>query len=610
MSDENARKVKEQEDKKKAENELKGLNVIKLKSLPSSTKEAEKKKGNNKIQFDQNQKPAEPYKTGSNVKATIVGQEKFKMGGKKNSSKETPGNERAKTSRPTSGNSIMTEDFSNDIFEFPAESEITVGDMAVFLRYVIATQKSRKDIDTFTSKVKQINIADKEEIIKDYIFLTNLEPGHAIDKNLEYYAGLNSYIAQIPIKPAKIDDFITEFDMLVNHWSLETLINQEDGRPFAYEVDHKFFDNIIEQALDSTLLPYDGITTSNGDPIETAQETKILGGYPGNTNLDNLITSLAAISGVSAKTVSKGRFPKLKAADWLDVEISPKLDESQQTYVYHISLLKEEDMELQLEYDLLLSSDHEYVVSRLKDSAKKVWEAAAATPNCHPLSTKITIIPQAHEYKPPAENSDSRHVKAFDFGMKIPDGRHVIDNSQILDSKKQAYGSIIQSNIDNKRLEQEILSADPSRTFDSSNFIVPTIASVFAEHEVLAFLELRHIKIREARIILLRQFNFFRSVERKLSIDLQRFRLGEGKFRKDMFQSVVEMWRKLEYFDLQNLKGQDSAKAAVETSNDDIRSIVNNRIQITDKKGVMLIYDIAIKDMELFEIESIKILTW
>jgi hypothetical protein len=145
-----------------------------------------------------------------------------------------------------------------------------------------------------------------------------VEPGQDLGNNLEYYMGLNSFTSQLPIKPAKIEDFITEFDMFVNHWKLETMINQEDGRPFAYEVDHKFFDNLIEQALDSTLLPYDTVSTTSGDNgPDIANETRVLGGFPGNTGLDSLITSLASITGVSAKTVPKGKFPKLRIADWL-----------------------------------------------------------------------------------------------------------------------------------------------------------------------------------------------------------------------------------------------------------------------------------------------------
>jgi hypothetical protein len=233
-----------------------------------------------------------------------------------------------------------------------------------------------------------------------------------------------------------------------------------------------------------------------------------------------------------------------------DVVIVQDMDESQQAYLYQISQLKDEDMELQLEHDLLLCSDHDYVVSRLKESSKKLWESAALIPNCHPVNTKITIIPQAHEYKPPAETTDPRHTKAFDFGMKIPDGRSIVDNTQILDSKKHAYGIIIKLNQDNKRLEQDMLNADPNRIFDSNKCIytdinldiVPTIASVFAEHEVLAWMQLRHIKIRESRIKLVRQFNFFRSIERRLSLDMERVSLSEGTHRKRTFQTVVDMY--------------------------------------------------------------------
>lgn len=420
----------------------------------------------------------------------------------------------------------------------------------------------------------------------------------------------------MPIKPAKVEDFITEFDVYVNHWKLETMINQEDGRPFGYEVDHKFFDNLIEQSLDSTLLPYDTITSSNADgSSDLSSETKILGGFPGSSGLDSLISSLASITGLSGKTVPKGKFPKLRNSDWIDlITIVPDLGEAHASYTTQVAHLKDEDMELNLEHDLLLSTDHEYVASKLKESAKKYWELAAAVPHCRPINTKVTLIPQAHDYKPPIENGEPRHANCFDYGMKIPTGKsNEIDNSQILDPKKHSYAQILKENIDCKKLEQEISNADPTRVFDASNYITPTVASVFAEHEILAWLQLRHIKIREARIKLVRQFNFFRSVEKRLTFDMQRAKIDliEPDNIKD---SVVDMWRRMEFFDVTSaagLKGQNpqDSKFKIETSNEDIRSIVNDRIQLTDKKGHHFLYDVAISDMEKFETEAKKILT-
>ena len=175
-------------------------------------------------------------------------------------------------------------------------------------------------------------------------------------------------------------------------------------------------------------------------------------------------------------------------------------------------------MELSIDLDLLTSSDDEFVTSRMKDSSSKYWQRAASVAQCRPVNSKVELIPQSYHFKSHMENE--RRVNFFDFGMKLPALVAEEEFSHILDLKKQEYGAILKSNSDNQKLEQELLIADPSRKFDQAVYIVPTVASVFGDHEVLAYFQLRNIKIRDLRNILIRQFNFFRSIERRLTLDV------------------------------------------------------------------------------------------
>lgn len=90
-----------------------------------------------------------------------------------------------------------------------------------------------------------------------------------------------------------------EYDNLVNFWKIETLIGNEDGRPFAYEVDRKFMDAIYEQASELTMVPYDSIITE----INAGEG---IGGFSGNLGLDTSISTLATISGIAARQLAKG----------------------------------------------------------------------------------------------------------------------------------------------------------------------------------------------------------------------------------------------------------------------------------------------------------------
>lgn len=252
-------------------------------------------------------------------------------------------------------------------------------------------------------------------------------------------------------------------------------------------------------------------------------------------------------------------------------------------------------MELKLEYDILLLSDHEQILGHLKDSAKRMWIKAASVPFCRPINTKISIIPQAREQKNDNDNFEIRYPKLFDFSFKIPNGNYEDKTDHILAEKKLAYGEILKLNEDARKLELEIANVDPSKIFDPANYIVPTIASVFAEHEVLGFQQLRFIKIREFRIKLLRQLNWFRSIEKRIIMDLPNVEHKAGSKNESSYTSALaEMYMgfnfrfvKQEFFEIGG-KNQDKFKS--ESLSEDLRTIINEKIYITDKKGVNIVY--------------------
>jgi hypothetical protein len=103
----------------------------------------------------------------------------------------------------------------------------------------------------------------------------------------------------------RIDDFMTEFDILVNYWKIETPIGQEDGRPFAYEVDRKFIDTFYDQCFELTLIPYDGAGSNNEPVMDGAPVGNGIGGFNGTLGLETSIASFIAITGITSKTVPK-----------------------------------------------------------------------------------------------------------------------------------------------------------------------------------------------------------------------------------------------------------------------------------------------------------------
>ncbi|XJO74599.1 hypothetical protein BDV3_005400 [Batrachochytrium dendrobatidis] len=492
-----------------------------------------------------------------------------------------------------------------------------VSDMVIYLRWMIGTERNHCDFNLFSLKSKMILHSDREQLLSEYHTLNSLKPGDDLPDVLNQLGDLNGFMNQFPLKNPKVEDFLTEYDLLVAHWKTDTQIDHEDGRPFAYEVDHKFFTNFCEQTMEVVLAPYDTLTTSN-DYTETGEKSA-LNQYPGNSGLDSFMSSLAGVSGFTSKSSTKAfiRFPKLRRATWLNIIKPMPVNEFRQSEDRHkLSQLKNIDMELRLEHDMVISTDHEYVGTQLKDMAKRVWEKAAAEPNSCPLNVKISIIPQQREYKPPAESADSRCGKTFDFGMRMPINDGDVIESTILLSKKIEYGSVLKSIEDSRKIDMELLNLNPDHIVENKNTIKPTLATIFAEHEVFAYLQLRFIKIREIRVKLLRQFNFLRSVEKQLSYDI-------NCIEKQMISNtpsnsaglVAQMWRQAEFVDIGTLGDDVQDNLLKENKLDalsymcDTRSIVNGKIQISDSKGVSFIYDMAFTDLENFETQMLKVIT-
>ncbi|KAJ3322787.1 hypothetical protein HDV06_002648 [Boothiomyces sp. JEL0866] len=481
------------------------------------------------------------------------------------------------------------------------KSRYSLSDLAIYIRWLIRQNKQKTEMNIYNIKGKNVIHSDRVEFIKDYSFLSKIKPGQDLEDNIVYFENCNAFIENPPILPPRLEDFFVEYEILVNDWKIETPIGQEDGRPFAYEVDHKYMDAVYEQCMEFTMVPFDAVSSTD-DPGDIDAIGNGIGGYSGTLGLDTSVVSMATISGATNKSFSKNKLNRLRRADWLELPpIIPDLDSSQAKHQQELSNLKDIDMELKLEYDVLLLSDNDQISAHLKESAKRVWEKAAAVPNCHPINTKISIIPQSRDHK--AEDTpEIRHVKLFDFGLNIPKGDYEDINEYILNEKKVAYGMILKHNEDTRKLEIEIANADPTNVFDTTIYVNPSLASVFAEHEVLGFLQLRYVKIRQFRSKILRQLNFFRSVEKRLVVDMKNIdNIVGGQNGKDPSAAVIaEMSLKQEFFEL---------KQNEEIVAEDIRVMHDNRIYIADKKGVHFIYDAALKDLENFEDEMLKVLT-
>ncbi|KAI8608274.1 hypothetical protein BC830DRAFT_19898 [Chytriomyces sp. MP71] len=281
------------------------------------------------------------------------------------------------------------------------------------------------------------------------------------------------------------------------------------------------------------------------------------------------------------------------------------------------------------EMDLIRCNDMDTVLHRLKENARRVWEVCAKKSNSKPLIAKSSVLskPGTRAIAVPEINIDQpRLPETFDLSMMIPDGRDHLSDFQVLDGKKHMYGLILKNNEDLRIAEQDLPASERSTNL----MIDPTVATIFAEHEVNSYLLLRFCKIRELRNTLRLQLNYFRSIEKRINLDVRQSKLRhklsplEASSFKPSYQNISSTFKNnnasfdTEDYGSNKQESPDSKAPNVIFSNprlaenmatEDFRYSRNGRIDIQDHKGVSIIYDVVLSDLQILENELTKLAT-
>lgn len=399
------------------------------------------------------------------------------------------------------------------------------------------------------------------------------------------------------MKKQPIEAFIKTFNRLVKAWNISTDIGLDDGRPFTYEVDYRFNAAFGSQALEWTLPSYDSAVFSE------------YGGEEGTFVFATLKNSDIA---------SKERVLRLRKVDWLNKPvIAPSDMEWLDKQTEFLKKIKQLDFEIRFEKDLIASHDLNYVALKLKERARMIMELTsigqyvAEKRHTIGLSGKLNLTSDA-------ELDEMVKKRPFDLGMLLPLPVEDTSQSRTLEAKWEHLSEIEKNNEELKKLEEEMLKSDPnSAGLAVSKIVTPVVASVFAEHEVTSFMQLRYLKLRELRSTLLRQMNFFRSIQKRIVNDYDpnwEKATTSGDF-SDVLSSSKWWDISLANAFLQkvitddHLETPEKLASKTNITKEDYRLISNSRIYIKDSKGVSFIYDAAVDDLKNLETELAKIAT-
>ncbi|KAJ1501088.1 hypothetical protein HMI55_003585 [Coelomomyces lativittatus] len=188
------------------------------------------------------------------------------------------------------------------------------------------------------------------------------------------------------------------------------------------------------------------------------------------------------------------------------------------------------------------------------------------------------------------------------MGLCIPKG----ESGNVIFSQKRQNIKEAGVSKSNNSLSNNTASNDPTQN------LMHGISDFFAPHELLSFLQLRYLKTRELRLILLRQLNFFRSIEKRLILDA--FSLPEdwtSIIDPIFFETgspLYESKRLIRKRDLDPLHALDRHGSEVE-GHEDIRSVRGRQLYILNEEGENIIYDVSYEDLNRTELQLLRLAT-
>ncbi|KAI9183893.1 hypothetical protein H9P43_002945 [Blastocladiella emersonii ATCC 22665] len=455
---------------------------------------------------------------------------------------------------------------------------VETDDIKLLAQYRARTLRASRDFDTFVARVQNLSSTDVEEIAS----LIREERDQP-----------SPYRTSLPQKQPIADDFLADFESLATWFSLDTSIEAEDGRAFAYAVDRLFQRRYTQLKL----AP---------NPVElTPPPVQTLG--------DAMVNALDAED--EPRIVALEHIPiKVVKATWLD-DVQNHFGELRDT---DMATQKHEriDFQLRYEYDLIASDNQinakDHLQMTLKyyteetmqqvdrdllgddDGNNKPSKQIHAHPKSNPSSASLGINQSggaAHLHSARTRSSDPSQQGTL-LGMLVPKSE---GGTVQMTAKRQQLVEI-------KKMADDPLSAQVIDVLGPKS--PDNVGSIFSPHEVHAFLQLRFLKTRELRMILLRQLNFFRSVERRLVQDLQDLPWQADETLDPMSFETGAPLRDLSSFvykrnvDLaQTLENHTLNRLA----RDDTRTIHHRLVYLSNDEGQNIIYDVSYADLKTVE---------
>ncbi|XP_078503868.1 uncharacterized protein LOC144762518 [Lissotriton helveticus] len=289
-----------------------------------------------------------------------------------------------------------------------------------------------------------------------------------------------------------------------------------------------------------------------------------------------------------------------KKANWIPfVKIKPKRDPWQQKLMTKLKQCKKVDELLRIQSEAIKVANVERVLEALQDHAASVLEPVTVQ--------SVSSRPSHHLWAQIYDSSDAES-KRQDESISILQGFKGTDSTDfskrpLSSRKKKETGYSYQTTMTLLGLEEpaDDSSKDP----------------VMMRGAYLSFLLLRHLRIRELQRVCLGNLNYFRSIERTLTISISGLTLNAGHLESTIGEEpcwvnaarggfgTSEGLGSHHYMhhtpaDYQVHNAQFMELSEIE-NHDDFYTLQDGCLHSQDQRGAYIMYDVALKDLKALE---------
>jgi len=433
-----------------------------------------------------------------------------------------------------------------------------ITDFLVYIHHYIGKLYLEKPIQWYFICQKLLVKSEMFDLLKNYEIVKSEKDIKLLPDSLQF---LDKVSMEIPLKLCSYETFFKKCSSLLRHYKIDTSVSAEDGRRLAYEIDF-YFNEMFNDHLIDIQSYLDKIAQKEKENKQNENKSKE------NDDQKSFYVNMPTC---------------IRKADWIDdIQVNPEFTD--EYYSYNEWLFKEKDFdyELKLNYELIKINNLKRCILKLQDVTRSRFHEFSSQTDCDVVDKKSPL--NNSEMKPQFEIKRST---SDDFDMQNDDDH---DFSIYVQNKEE------KDNIDVFKSKISLLEGLKEKKIDKKI----NISNAIAEYELFEYFQLRHLRMREFRYILLNQFNYLRSIEKRITCDMKDISSKRSNDLCDDYDtqktfSFADFEEKLK-FKRKNISQKNNNHKSCFYRYDK-RKVIDEVIKLIDNKGKPFIYDIAYDDL-------------